>query len=282
MPFKSQMNRFIVFIILMMVIALSMGCNYFYQRYVNHKLTQVKKEQKEIATGVETVFVDDCSGMLPGPDNYIPVRLTTPIAYVKTLYHDPFSPANEPYRYIDQPGRGNGAMYLVASRGPDGDWDVTRIPTGVKRFLPVKVPFDAIGVRYVKSTTDSKPNNYYNFKDIEYYITRGGKKVIPENDRKPSPEVFRSYSKIKYKSGSAEMSVETSNYYYDIEYYISSDGQRHDASYMIFRDLPINDKNSGWLSPKGLQEFLASYQIAIYDPTNGLTSDGDIIFSNAR
>ena len=269
-------------ITLIIVIALSMGCNYFYQKHINNKLNQVQKEQKEMATGVETLFVDDCSGVFPGPDNYLPPRLTTPIAYVKTLYHDPFSPANEPYRYIDQPGRGNGAMYIIASRGPDGDWDVTRVPKGVKRFFTATVPFDSRFIKYANESTESKPEDNTNYSKVEYYVTADGKKVYPVPGKKPTTEQLRSYVSMKYKEAKGELLVTHEYHFSNLEYYISSDGQRHDTPYLIFRDLPLPGKNSGWLTPKELQEFLATYQIAIYDPTNGIASDGDILFSNAR
>ena len=68
----------------------------------------------------------------------------------------------------------------------------------------------------------------------------------------------------------------------DAEYIITQSGKRVDVPTMDILVLPASTKNNGWMNYKQLIELLADSNIAIYDPTNGLKSDGDIIRSDAN
>jgi hypothetical protein len=68
----------------------------------------------------------------------------------------------------------------------------------------------------------------------------------------------------------------------NVEYYISEGGQRVDVPAFDIAILPKDPKTQGWLTMPQLIEYFAKNNIAIYDPTNGLISDGDIIRTNSR
>jgi hypothetical protein len=106
------------------------GVIYAYQWYKEPlKLyDQVKADQRKIIVAAESWFVDNCNHLDSANENYIPPRLTTPIAYLPKLPKDPFSQSGETYRHISEIGRANSAVYYIVSQGPDRDWNIDRLP----------------------------------------------------------------------------------------------------------------------------------------------------------
>lgn len=192
-----------------------------------------QKRLKDVATGIASLFVDDCNGMEPDPHNYLPLKLTTPVAYVKERYVDGFSPKGEPLRYVNQANASNGTEFLVVSCGPDGDWDIDRLPLRHKLAQPVRPPDGSTIYMYDRDTT---------FSDLRGQASWGG-------------------------------------WVNKVCYYTTVNGKRVDVPMIEVMIIPRDSPNY-WLSRDQLIEYLAKSNIAFYDPTNGLRSDGDIIYAN--
>jgi hypothetical protein len=202
------------------------------QLWLNSKITKTNAELKTVQIGLESLFVDDCSDTMPLQGNYLTFKLTTPVAYIKSLMKDPFSPTNEYIRYVNQEGRANGTQYLLVSRGPDKDWDIDRLPDKIRYHERRILPIDTIKLKTDESNDIENAKEGWNREHVEYVILKKGTKI-----ECPMIEVFA---------------------------------------------LPTTGKNQGWFTQPELIEYLAKSNIAIYDPTNGLRSDGDIMVSNTR
>lgn len=113
---------------------------------IDRKLERVKTDQRTIQVALESLFVDDCGNTYPDPENALPAKLTTPIAYLPSLPVDPFAGGGEPYRLFTQLNRGNGTAYLIVSRGPDGDLDSSRLPYTKIFPAPVQLPKGTVWV----------------------------------------------------------------------------------------------------------------------------------------
>jgi hypothetical protein len=202
------------------------------QLWLNSKITKTNAELKIVQIGLESLFVDDCSDTMPLQGNYLTFKLTTPVAYIKSLMKDPFSPTNEYIRYVNQEGRANGTQYLLVSRGPDKDWDIDRLPDKIRYHERRILPTDTIKLKTDESNDIENAKEGWNREHVEYVILKKGTKI-----EYPMIEVFA---------------------------------------------LPTTGPNQGWFTQPQLIEYLAKNNIAIYDPTNGLRSDGDIMVSNTR
>ncbi|MFB3896889.1 MAG: hypothetical protein ACE14V_11375 [bacterium] len=207
------------------------GNNYL----LKEKIEKTYANLKTVQTGVEAHFVDNCSDMMPLKGNYLTPYLTTPVAYIKSLMRDPFSPSNETIKYVNQEHRGNGTQYLLVSRGPDKDWDIDRLPDKI---------------RYHEG------------------------KILPENIKQLKVDDDNEVRNFKGNIGHGWCE--------HVEYIVLSSGERIDYPMIEVFALPTTGQNQGWFTHPQLIEYLAKSNIAIYDPTNGLRSDGDMLVSNTR
>lgn len=201
--------------------------------WLKYKVAKTTAELKTVQIGLESLFVDDCSDTMPLQGNYLTPKLTTPVAYIKSLMQDSFSPTGEPIRYVNQEGRANGTQYLLVSRGPDKDWDIDRLPDKIKYHEGRVLPTDTLKLKTdeLKEIRDAKEGGWW-CEHVEYVILQNGTKIDY-----PMIEVFA---------------------------------------------LPITGPNQGWFTKPQLIDYLAISDIAIYDPTNGLRSNGDMMVTNAR
>jgi hypothetical protein len=150
---------------------------------LNRKLNALQKQFREIRVGIESEFVDNC-GETPANDrNLFPLQLTTPIQYVKPEFRrDPFGKAGEPLRYYNQPGRGNGTMYVFASRGPDGVLDLSNLPLKHRMWRPIG-PGEVPGADREKCQVKIEGKRvtedfFYAYRDgVEYVIGPTGKRI---------------------------------------------------------------------------------------------------------
>lgn len=228
---KSSMLIFSVFLI--GTVSLFLGCG----NAIEQKVQLVRDQQKELATNVFTLFIDDCTGIYPEMDQLFPNRITTPIAYITAeQLQDPFGKPGERYYYLPDRIMSNSLVFAIISRGPDRDLDSEKIPftsTFVPRLTLAEGTeyLDGYGTHKVGPLKDSKwgeyqnPNHLYNV--ISYKDSAGN---VIENT--PTP--------IKLLPRLTD--------YKDKE--------------------DIIKKHLEWLAQNGAHQ---------YDPTNGLISDGDII-----
>ena len=168
------------------------ACSVLGRRNINKRVAQARADELSIATALVSFFVDDCSGLNPGHDNYLPIHLTTPTPYLKTLPKDPFSKSGETYRYFNQIEAGNSTLFLLVSQGPDHDWDVDRLPG---RYSPRELVNVPKGSSYKYAQYD-KPNianpDLRWVANVEYYITPGGERVnTPTYELKVIPKEGR-------------------------------------------------------------------------------------------
>lgn len=92
-------------------------------------LADLAAQQRRVASGVYSLFVDDCGGLAPEPERSIPARLSTPIAYLSAEeMHDPFGRRGEDLLFVPNHYYNNAAAFAIISRGPDGDLDALRLP----------------------------------------------------------------------------------------------------------------------------------------------------------
>lgn len=190
---------------------------------------------REVRVALETNFVDDCGNTDPAEDNYLPAKLTTPIAYMSKLPSDPFSRAGETFKYVNQDNAGNATEYLLVSRGPDGDWDVDKIRER-HAVQPRAWPDEHKWSSFVYESTGS----------------------LRTSDRLLDDPYWR--GKLAY------IELKT--------------GERFRVHLYDVRSLP-KPEPSRWLGAEEMQKFLEASGVHVYDPTNGLMSDGDIISTNA-
>jgi len=128
----------LVFAIFAVVAAIVLP-NMIDQRGRGSRVSRVKNDQRSMATGIESYFVDYQSyppgeplsqftlnpkalEKANGPNLLVPHALTTPIAYITTYFSDPYSPGkNLPYAYYT-----HGKSWILFSPGPDLDYDISR------------------------------------------------------------------------------------------------------------------------------------------------------------
>jgi len=90
----------------------------FLEAQVRAKVSRVKNDQRAYATGLEAYLVDN--NKYPGDQDNNPFhpterglyRLTTPVAYITTLFSDPFSP---PFNSADPNAPDVAGFYVMAS-----------------------------------------------------------------------------------------------------------------------------------------------------------------------
>lgn len=81
-----------------------------------------------------------------GPRAIWPGSITTPVAYVKTLPVDPFSPGpDRSYRYMLYRGGDFPVSWILAGCGPDGDYDLPIYDFGREIGRMEKSPRDPLG-----------------------------------------------------------------------------------------------------------------------------------------
>jgi hypothetical protein len=197
---------------------------------LKHKIEKTAADLKTVQIGLEGHFVDACNDFMPLKGNYLPPGLTTPVAYIKSLMKDPFSPTGETIRYVNQEGRANGTQYLLVSRGPDRDWDIDRLPDKIKYHEGKMLSIDVHKVKINDEDKEHSATSGYWYEHVQYIVLQNGTKI-----EYPMIEVYA---------------------------------------------LPTT--GPGWFTQPQLIEYLAKSNIAIYDPTNGLRSDGDMMVSNTR
>lgn len=86
------------------------------------KVSRVQAELRSINTGLESYFVDW---------NKYPQRLeqmTTPIAYITTIFNDPFN-TSDTYRYLLDSGKNSWKLYSVGPDKIDNEGEITYDPT---------------------------------------------------------------------------------------------------------------------------------------------------------
>lgn len=175
-------------------------------RMAESRVDQAREGLARAGAAVSARFVDSALKLVPGPDNALPAALTTPIAYLPKLEEDPFADSRMPLRFVIDGGTMYGAGYIISSMGPDGDWDLGRLP----------------GREYVAD----------------------GRTIAPELLTARQREMPGIYE-------------------------------------IVVLDRDVTHGIVGRARPEAadaLIEYLAGHDIAIYDPTNGAISDGDILF----
>jgi len=130
----------------------------------NAEIAQFKKDARRARVAVHSYFIDDCGGVPDYPGNPLSPGLTTPIAYMESLPRDRFSPTAEILRYVQTQGAGNGARFLIISRGPDRDWDIDRLRTRATCYRPIGVGTDVVAYRPegALAWVDGRPYIYLN------------------------------------------------------------------------------------------------------------------------
>lgn len=105
------------------------------------KLKNVTAQLRRVNVAVESLFVDDCSGLDPEFHVDLPTRLSTPIAYLKPPdFIDPFGSGGETLLYLPEKYNRNGIDYVIVSRGPDGDFDAKSLPKVLELRRPISLP----------------------------------------------------------------------------------------------------------------------------------------------
>ncbi|MEQ8818815.1 MAG: hypothetical protein RLY93_01115 [Sumerlaeia bacterium] len=186
------------------------------------RLAKAESRLHRLCVAVEAMKVDMCRVFPPEAGNAPPTMLTTPIAYLAPIPSDPFGNGQEPFFYAISSMERCNQSYILASRGPDRDLDLSRLPA-TEQFYPTTAVHRAV-----------------------YYLERGR---------------FESW-KPDHRDNSA--------------------APRYSPPYML-RVLPDDLETSLQLGTRDekrrcLSEFLHTHGVAIYDPTNGATSDGDVIY----
>jgi hypothetical protein len=217
-------------IVALVIIAFSATAFYYRVYLVKQKTKTARADLKNANVALLTYFVDICNDLYPDPKNYLSHQLTTPVGYLKALPLDPFSRSGETFRYVNQESGGNCTCYVLASRGPDGDWDVERLPLRFKVHEGRELQGQ---VRYVASYDRSE--QFQNFKEPVWVD--------------------------------------------QVKYYIKDD-KRVDVPQYELMGLPKRGAVPDSFLRTSMTLYLAQNGIAVYDPTNGLKSDGDIVIWN--
>jgi hypothetical protein len=109
--------------------------------------------------------------------NYLSPTFTTPIAYLRTLLVDPFGHDGELYRAVSQsPRLASFTRTIYVSRGPDGDWDIEKLPRSPRW---AGQSFSPDMATYKSATTDDGPTAPWGWTlpEVEYYTLKSGARV---------------------------------------------------------------------------------------------------------
>lgn len=99
---------------------------------ISLKVERARQNVDAVSEALMQWDIDVKTPLTPDEGNYFAWHfLTTPIAYIagaSTPLRDPFSPSGEEIRFVTSPEGHYGGFAIIASRGPDGDWDIDRLP----------------------------------------------------------------------------------------------------------------------------------------------------------
>jgi hypothetical protein len=179
----------------------------------------------------------------PRPGNYFQPILTTPTAYLTRLPQDPFAPKGEELRFVKTFDEGWDLTYCLASRGPDGDCDIMRLPFRKKVPMSLLLPYDV--AEYQTTSMDHPAEFPWGWRD----------KALQEKSGMP---IFYCQARVLY--------------------YKRENGQRVDVPEVEIVFLPDPPKGNYWSSREALLQCLEQNGVSAYDPTNGIKSEGDILW----
>jgi hypothetical protein len=136
--------RALIITVIALIVAAMLVPNFIGGNRKGAPVSRVKNDMRSMATGIESYFVDehayppmqpmrdfvhdehalrrtggiDMSTVRPGDASL--AGITTPVAYVTTMFHDPFAPlGNLSFGYYT-----DGPSWILISPGPDGDYDM--------------------------------------------------------------------------------------------------------------------------------------------------------------
>jgi hypothetical protein len=141
------------------------------------KLDRVRADFLQFREATAAMQVDKGQFPYTQPGNRLPPSMTTPIPYMTTLPRDPFSPSGEFYRMVTQDAANHWTMHrtLFVSRGPDGDWDIDKLPRS-ERWAGMIRPN---GMMSAKSSELEEPTAIWanSLPDAEYVLLEDGSRV---------------------------------------------------------------------------------------------------------
>ncbi len=211
---------------LLVILSILTGCQ---DARTREKVKAAEELLREGAVAVESKFIDDCGAQLISEFNYFPAELTTPIGYLKSPLLDPFGKNGEVLHFINQPDHVNGSNYLIVSRGPDGDLDLSSWPHKEQYYAPLQLP----------------PGTALLYK----------------------PDILSTKTATQEKSYAGFWTHHAQSY--------TLDGVEKTNRSVSVSTIPHSLERGSSVDP--FVEYLVDHDISIYDPTNGLYSDGDII-----
>lgn len=109
------------------------------EQVVSSKVSRTKADMRSMATAIESYFVDNNTYPPSDPQKnirsgasaeampcFVRYNLTTPIAYVTSMFSDPFASADVPFAYHAVPKKDNKSQdgWILISPGPDGKFDL--------------------------------------------------------------------------------------------------------------------------------------------------------------
>lgn len=173
------------------------------------RLHRVYLDFQEIHAAFYSVGVDKVAFPHTWTGNYLSPVLTTPLPYLRSLPNDPFSPAGELYKLASQPwplGTGFFMRTVVVSRGPDGDWDIEKLPRSPRWASMLHQP-DMAQVHLATGQVLKSWN--FSIPDVEFYLREDGTRVegtlIPDAIMLPEDTAGKDYPILANR-------VELSNY----------------------------------------------------------------------
>jgi len=128
---------------------------YIPRMYLERRIRRVAADERSIALAIEAVHVDDCGDSNPDAGKLHPGQVDHAGGLPKVVAQDPFSKTGEPYRFLNQRFRNNATYYVLASCGPDGVWDIDRLPHR-KGLPPIRPPKEAKSAVLLNSSETSE------------------------------------------------------------------------------------------------------------------------------
>jgi len=109
-------------------------------RALNAAVAKANSDLRQLSVAFHSWDVDVKTPMPAFADNTLPWILTTPIAYLSGFPEDPFGPPGSSYRVVTQVDGHYNRTVVLASAGPDGDYDVLQLPTRARLVLRTGEP----------------------------------------------------------------------------------------------------------------------------------------------
>lgn len=146
---------------------------------IAEKTELTEERQKELATAVFTLWIDDCGGIIPEPEVDMPNRLSTPIAYTTSEnFRDPFGKSSDRLFFLPEKYFANSGAFAIISRGPDGDLDSRDISNRTiyeeKTNLTEGVPTLPAIERSEDQSLEDQYFNWFSENDVHQYDPSNG------------------------------------------------------------------------------------------------------------